>query len=177
MDPSEIIKLQNEVAQWQSAFERAREAHRRDKDDLEKMRKVSNDFRIMMLSLKAGELPSVDKLWFATQKANWAEVPVDVLLAWLEVFQSAQETVAELVHIKAGKDALKRRAKEKSDEAMRAVEKYRNAPAEKAKADAIRKALNVEDKKRAKAIAGIMKALGVSEEVAREMVLKNSGRR
>lgn len=176
---TEIELLQEEVLRWQNAYNEAREAYKAAKEDANAKAQIlreTNTLRTAMLNMTAG-VPDVNRIWFAAQKATWAQMDIDVTLAWLDVFQAGQEVFAELIAAKKGKLALKKHVEDVNNAKRDAVNAYREKCANgefKEEKKAPKEKLSPEEKGKAKAISALMK-MGITQEAAEEVFKTMTG--
>src|SRR5262245_41138610 len=163
----ETLDLKAEIAQLKANLEEA-------KTSQDVLMSANNVFRTLMLSTPA-PIPLIDSIQLARTKNNWAKQDVTLLMQFFEIFNEHTKLFAELISAKKGADAIKQHVKDKYSTTHARVEETRETiisrKAEKAaKAAEIESSLAPEELKKAKALKGIMKSLGVDLATAKTML-------
>ena len=131
-------------------------------------------FRLLMLQEKTA---AFDPIHLANKKIHWAELPVEELLDFLELFESHSKALSEILHLKSTKATLVEYTKQREEKKAQAAREYREKVGTGMSDEerALRKALTREDAAKEKAITGIMKSLKISREAAEAMVKSMTG--
>lgn len=161
--------LLSEVNEFRKMYKAERSEHLKTREILDDIRRSSNHFRLMMFTLRKRP-DDCDGAYFFHLKDHWNHLPVEVVMDFLELFEKHFTLASEIVRERKGRDAIKVYNKAKLEAGLEEAKALREAPARKAKEKEVKKALAESDKRKKKALAGIMAALRCDEETARKML-------
>ena len=156
-------ETKEKLAYYQKAFENNQNA-------LESLKSENNLFRSIMLrpntmeSIANEPLTSSPRFYIAQSRQGWEAMSLDTILFWLDVYQKYAECFADIANRKASKDQIQKALKANAKKQQIEVKKVQESKANKTVSE--RKKMTAEEK----AIHGLVKSLGVSEEVAKSMI-------
>lgn len=161
-----IAEKNKEIDTLRDLYKAERGDHTKTKEVLESLRNASNNFRLLMFTLR--ERPrDTDGAYFFHLKDHWNVLPVEVVMDFLELFEKHFNLASEIVRERKGRDAIKIYNKAKLEEGLAEAQRIRELPAKKAAEKQVKQAIAESDKKKRKAIEGLMRALNCDEETAR----------
>lgn len=104
------------------------------KNSNEQLKNENTLFRTIMLKPETMEalanepLAPPTRLYIAQHKIGWEQFSLDTILYWLEVFEAHVNCFASLANVKASKEEIKNRVKEKIQETQALIKKNQEAP-------------------------------------------------
>lgn len=139
---------------------------------------ANNAFRTAMLGRM--DPPTIDGIYIAKAKNTWATFDVSVLMQFYEVFSAHHQIFNDLVIQKKGRNAISDHLLAKAAANAAEVKAFNERVDIKKTAKAAKaapngsspEAISEADKNKKKALAGLMKTLGITETAAREMLAK-----
>ena len=163
----EKIAIQNkQLEDLRAAYKEERAAHGKTLQTLASLRDNSNHFRLLMFTLR--ERPKdCDGAYFFHLKTHWNNLPVEVVMDFLELYEKHFVLASEIVRERKGRDAIKIYNKAKLEAGLEEAKRLRELPAKKAEEKRVKVALQESDKRKRKALEGLMKALNCDEATAK----------
>lgn len=129
-------------------------------------RSISNNFRVLGLALQNGIPPDVNRMHAEMNRANWASAPVELIMEYLDIIEAHREVFIDLIQIRTGKHSIKIEVERRNIDKAKMVEIERAKPIVQAKIKEEKKVV----RNCSKAVAALMKTLGLSQEDAEGMV-------
>lgn len=156
----------SEVDAFRKMYKEERADHLKTREILDDLRRSSNHFRLLMFTLRKRP-DDCDGAYFFHLKDHWNHLPVETVMDFLELFEKHFNLASEIVRERKGRDAIKVYNKAKLEAGLEEAKALREAPARKKKEKEVKKALVESDKRKRKALEGIMTTLKCTEEKAR----------
>lgn len=160
-----LIEMQAKIAALETQLEHAQES-------AQALVIANNAFRSAML---ARAFPaSIDKIYLAKSRVTWATMPVEDLMQFYEVFSAHTQIFNDLIIQKKGRSAIadhllaKAAADAAEVKAFKEKQDFKKPP--KVASSNNSPELSEPDKNKKKALAGLMKALNLTEDAARAML-------
>lgn len=164
-----IKTLLKEVDGFRKDYKAEREDHQKTKAVLEDLRKSSNHFRLLMFTLRTRPA-DCEGAYFFHLKDHWNNLPVEVVMDFLELFEKHFNLASEVVRERKGRDAIKVYNKAKLEAGLEEAKALREKPERIKKEKEVKKAIIESDKRKRKALEGIMHTLKCSEDQARAIL-------
>lgn len=161
--------LNSEVDAFRQMYKEQRAEKVKADELLLELRNASNNFRLLMFTLRVRPV-DCDHAYFFHLKDHWNNLPVEVVMDFLQLFEKHFQLASEIVRERSGRDAIKVYNKAKLEKSMAEMAELRAKPEREKEERRVKRAVAESDKRKRKAIESLMNSLKCDETTARAML-------